>query len=101
MYGVLVADLDGRDLQRLGPLPGIEERQLAVVAATHQQVGVLGVVLQAQHGGGGLQDLLRLVGVLWRMGLGRCVVWPFFFCRSGVMTPCSVPTMNLAGYAIC
>lgn len=79
VHGVLVADLDRGHLQRLSPLPGVEERQLAVVAPAHQQVGVLGVVLQAEHGRGRLQRLLRLVGVLWRTRAGV----EFGFCRSG------------------
>ena len=64
---LLVADLDGRDLQALGAFPRVKEGQLAVVAAAHQQVGVLGVVLQTEEGRGRPQNLLRLVGVLWQI----------------------------------
>lgn len=58
-----MADLHRCDLQGLGALPGVKQSELPVVTASHEQVGVLRVVLEAQHGRGGLQCVLRLVGV--------------------------------------
>ena len=61
---VIVADLDGCYFHWLCPLSCVKDGQLPIVAASHQCVWVLGVVLQTQHGRRGTQDVLWLIGIL-------------------------------------
>ncbi len=67
-----MADLNWSDLHRLGAFPCVEDGQLSVVAPPDQSVGVLGVVLQTQHGRGGTKRVLRLIRILCKKYMFPC-----------------------------
>lgn len=48
-----------------GNVPMLQPTQLSIVAATDQSMGILWVVLNAQHGRGWLQSHFRMIGIAY------------------------------------